>query len=102
VRHARCTLFRGRVAPEEHDMNNAANNIREHMDVIASDGTRVGTVDKVEGQTIKLAKNDPKAQGSHHWIPMDWVQSVDQHVHLSKPSAEVSRNWQTAAPGPKM
>ena len=82
-------------------MNSA--DIREHMDVIGSDGTCVGTVDKVEGQTIKLAKNNPNANGSHHWIPMDWVQRVDQHVHLSKPSTDVSRNWQTAAPAaPKM
>jgi hypothetical protein len=79
-----------------------ADNIREHMDIIGSDGTRVGTVDKVEGQTIKLAKNDPNANGSHHWIPIDWVQRVDRHVHLSKPGAEVSRNWQTAGPGAKM
>ena len=28
----------------------------------------------VEGHTIQLAKNDPQANGSHHWIPMDWVQ----------------------------
>jgi hypothetical protein len=80
---------------------NAAN-IREHMDVLGSDGAHVGTVDKIEGQTIKLARNDPNAQGSHHWIPIDWVQSVDQVVHLSKPSADATRNWQTAAPGPKM
>ena len=83
-------------------MNNASS-IREHMEVIGSDGTQVGTVDKVEGQTIKLAKNDPQANGSHHWIPIDWVQTVDQHVHLSKSQDEVSRNWQTAAPGaPKL
>jgi len=82
-------------------MNNA--NIREHMDVIGSDGDQVGTVDKVEGQTIKLAKNDPQANGSHHWIPMDWVQRVDRHVHLSKSRDEATRNWQTAAPAvPKM
>ena len=78
-------------------------NIREHMDVIGSDGSRVGTVDRVEGQTIKLAKGDPNAGGSHHWIPMDWVQRVDQHVHLNRSRDEVSRNWQTAAPAaPKM
>ena len=78
-------------------------NIREHMEVIGSDGARVGTVDKVEGQTIKLAKGDPNANGSHHWIPMDWVQRVDAHVHLSRSRDEVSRNWQTATPAaPKM
>jgi hypothetical protein len=88
--------------PGVTEMNKAVN-IREHMEVIASDGAHVGIVDSVEGQTIKLTKSDPNANGSHHWIPMDWVQRVDQHVHLSKPSADATRNWQTAAPAaPKM
>ena len=32
--------------------------IREHMDVIGADGVHVGTVDKVEGDRIKLTKAD--------------------------------------------
>ena len=32
-------------------------NIREHMDVIGSDGTKVGTVDHVQGSEIKLTKS---------------------------------------------
>ena len=35
--------------------------IREHMEVLGSDGQHVGTVDKVEGQRIKLTKSDPAA-----------------------------------------
>lgn len=77
-------------------------NIREHMDVVGSDGAHVGTVDKVEGQTIRLTKSDPLAHGSHHWIPIDWVQTVGQSVQLNKPAADATRNWQTAGPGPKM
>jgi len=25
----------------------------------------------------------------HHFIPTDWVDHVDQHVHLNKPADEV-------------
>ena len=38
-------------------------NIAEHMEVIGADGVHVGTVDKVEGDRIKLTKAD---SGSHH------------------------------------
>ena len=37
--------------------------IKEHMEVLGSDGQHVGTVDHLEGQNkIKLTKNDPSAQ----------------------------------------
>lgn len=55
-----------------------ASQIREHMEVIGSDGQHVGTVDKVEGDEIKLTKNDPQAQGQHHYIPINLVASVEQ------------------------
>jgi hypothetical protein len=32
--------------------------IKEHMEVIGADGVHVGTVDKVEGDRIKLTKKD--------------------------------------------
>jgi hypothetical protein len=68
-------------------------NIREHMDVIGSCGKHVGVVDHVEGKSVKLTKSDPKAAGKHHYIPLDWVASVDQSVHLNKNSEEVFRDW---------
>ncbi len=38
--------------------------IREHMEVIGADGGHVGTVDKVEGDRIKLTKkDDPDGSG---------------------------------------
>ena len=30
----------------------------------------------MEGDRIKLAKNDPQAGGQHHYIPTDWVERV--------------------------
>jgi hypothetical protein len=69
--------------------------IKEHMEVYASDGEPVGTVDHMEGAgKIKLTKNDPSAHGHHHLIPLDWVRTVDQHVRLSKTRAEVMQGWE--------
>ncbi len=40
--------------------------VREHMEIIGADGVRVGTVDKVEGNRIKLTKQDSGSHSSHH------------------------------------
>ncbi len=69
--------------------------IKEHMDVIASCGKKVGVVDNVQGDSIKLTKKD-SPDGRHHLVPMSWVDHVDSHVHLAKNSAETEREWQTA------
>lgn len=75
-----------------------AQKIKEHMEVIGSDGEHVGTVDHLEGSDkIKLAKNDPKAGGRHHLIPTAWVDHVDAHVHLKKSSKDAMAQWQAAA-----
>jgi outer membrane protein OmpA-like peptidoglycan-associated protein len=60
--------------------------IREHMDVIASDGERIGRVDEVEGERIKLTK-DSSSDGHHHYVGLSDVARIDEHVHLSKTRA---------------
>jgi hypothetical protein len=70
--------------------------IREHMDVIASCGTKVGVVDHVEGGAIKLTKNDSR-DGQHHFIPTTWVERVDSHVHLKKDHKQTEQNWKSDA-----
>lgn len=75
-------------------MTNTAQ-IREDMKVTGSDGQPVGTVDKVEGNRIKLTRNDPAAQGRHHYIPLDWVATVEQDtVKLNKSAREAQQSWQ--------
>lgn len=68
-----------------------ASQIREHMEVIGSDGQHVGTVDKVEGDRIKLTKNDPQAQGQHHYLPLNAVASVEQDAVRLNMSAQQAR-----------
>lgn len=68
--------------------------IEPQMDVVSSCGCNMGKVDHLEGDSIKLTKND-SADGRHHFIPTGWVARVDEHVHLSKSAEETMRNWTT-------
>lgn len=40
--------------------------ISEHMEIIGADGVHLGTVDKVEGDRIKMTKADSGSHGDHH------------------------------------
>ncbi|MER8381913.1 DUF2171 domain-containing protein [Mesorhizobium sp. M1399] len=61
--------------------------IRERMEVIGADGVHVGTVDKIDGDRIKLTKRDSDEgahRGHHHFIPLSLVAEVEgQKVRLS-------------------
>ncbi|WP_342109209.1 DUF2171 domain-containing protein [Methylobacterium sp. SI9] len=71
--------------------------IREHADVVGSDGVHVGTVDHVDKGEIKLTKRDAASGGLHHYIPLDFVHAVnDGKVELDRPAAEVMREWSTS------
>jgi hypothetical protein len=72
--------------------------IRERMEVIGSDGQPVGTVEKVEGNRMKLTKSDPTAQGQNHYIPLDSVDSVQGNsVRLRQTAQEAKRQLQGGA-----
>ena len=54
--------------------------IREHMEIIGADGVHVGTVDKVEGDRIKLVKADSgegSHKGHHHYISVGLIAEVE-------------------------
>jgi hypothetical protein len=61
--------------------------IKEHMEVIGADGVHVGTVDKLEGNRIKLTKKDSgegSHKGHHHYIDRGLVAGVEgNQVRLS-------------------
>lgn len=67
--------------------------IREHMPVICSNGNQFATVDHLDGNSIKLTKDE---QGQHHWIPFDWVTRVDEHVHVDRPGEQAMKDWSTS------
>jgi len=70
--------------------------IRDHMDVIASCGKKVGVVDHLEAGTIKLTRND-SPDNLHHYLPTSWVSKVDNRVYLNKDSRETEQGWKASA-----
>jgi hypothetical protein len=61
--------------------------IKEHAEVIGADGVHIGTVDRVEGNRIKLTKKDSgegSHEGHHHFIPLELVADIEgDKVRLS-------------------
>jgi hypothetical protein len=60
--------------------------IREHMNVIGADGVKLGTVDRVEEERIKLTREDSGVahHDHHHYIPKGLVAGVEgETVRLS-------------------
>ena len=53
--------------------------IREHMEVIGADGVQLGTVDRVEGNRIKLIRADSGIghEQHHHFIPKGLVAGIE-------------------------
>ena len=61
--------------------------IKEHMEVIGADGVHLGTVDRIEGDRIKLTKAESFQgghEGHHHFISRGLVAEVEgDQVRLS-------------------
>jgi hypothetical protein len=70
-------------------MSGNAAQVKEHMEVVGSDGKHVGTVDHMDGDRIKLTrKDDPDGSGQHHhYIPASSIAGVEgNQVKLSMPA----------------
>lgn len=70
-----------------------ASQIREHMEVVGSDGEHVGKVDHVKDGDIELAKFDLGSGLKHHLIPMTWVDRVDDKVRLNLTKDAAKSSW---------
>ena len=90
------SAFSRSFASSSGKMSVSASQIKEHMPVVGSDQQEIGKVDHMQGErTIKLAKGSGT---THHYIPLDWVKSVDTKVHISKSASEAKQQWADSAP----
>jgi hypothetical protein len=65
--------------------------IREHMEVVGSDGGHVGTVDCVKGDRIVLTKSDPDSGGIHHSLGCGDLDRVEDNKVVLDCSADKAR-----------
>jgi hypothetical protein len=60
---------------QKESMMSGFEDIREHMEIIGADGVHLGTVDRIEGDRIKMIRADSGVghQDEHHFIPKGLV-----------------------------
>lgn len=57
--------------------------IKEHMEVADASGNHLGTVDSVDGDTIKLTRSD-STDGQHHYLSFDQIDRIaDNRIYLN-------------------
>ena len=70
--------------------------IKPDAPVVCSENGKFAEVDHMEGSdTIKLKRDK---DGQHHFIPLSWVTSVDEKVHVDRPGDEAMAEWSTEPP----
>jgi hypothetical protein len=75
------------------DSETARDLIRPHMLVVCTDDVELATVDRVVGQgSIKLTID---ASGAQRYIPLAWVTSVDDRVHIDRTGERALHEWKT-------
>jgi len=76
--------------------------IREHMDVVGADGVHVGTVNRVEGDRIKLTKQDSgegSHRGHHHFIATALVADLEGNTVRLSANADVAVTFEEEGDG---
>jgi hypothetical protein len=64
--------------------------IQKNMDVVSLNNEPLGMVDHVDGRDLKLARD---VVGQHHFVPLMWIDHIDDKIHLSRSTDEVARLW---------
>lgn len=69
-----------------------SNQIQPDMPVVCSKDGQFAEVDHMEGEDMIKLKRDES--GTHHYIPLDWVTSVeDGKVKIDRPGDEAMQEW---------
>jgi hypothetical protein len=72
------------------------NQIKANMPVVCSENGQFAVVDHMQGKdSIKLTRDK---EGQHHYIPLSWVKSVDDKVHVDRTGDQAMRDWSKVPP----
>jgi hypothetical protein len=70
-----------------------AQEVKSGMPVVCSKNGQFGEVDHMDGKdSIKLKRDK---MGKHHQIPLSWVISVDDKVHVDRTGDQAMKEWRT-------
>ncbi|WP_230530894.1 DUF2171 domain-containing protein [Microvirga roseola] len=71
--------------------------IHKGMDVMTSDGQRLGAIREVMGHVLFLDDAQAAAGERDVSVPLIWIIGIDDVVHLAKSRDQVQREWQAGA-----
>ena len=84
------TNWRGR----RQEKRSLLGQVREHMEVLGSDGEHVGTVDRTAGDRLILTKTDPEAGGAHHSLMCTSIDRIEgDKVMLDMTAEQAKQRW---------
>ena len=81
------------IAKDKEHEHQLIARIREGLEVVDIDGTRIGTVARVEGGHLKILLNEQKPRNARQFVSPELIHSVDERVHLSLSWDELRRLW---------
>ena len=96
VRSTKVEVDDARTAGTASGLGEFGSRLAKDMEVVGSDGQHVGVIDRVEGDTIKLKKNDASAGGRHHLILVSSVASVGAKAVLKTSAKDAMARWTVA------
>lgn len=71
-----------------------AEQIREGLEIVGTDGVHVGTVDGLSGTLLKLKKSDPSSGGTQHYLDIGLIVAIDGNAaKLLVPASEARQRW---------
>ncbi len=75
--------------------------IKQHFEVIGADGVHVGTVDHIEGDRIKLTKDeaDRAHHHHHHYISLGLVADIEGNKVRLSANADVAVTFEEEKDG---
>ena len=76
--------------------------IKEHAEDIRPDGVKIGKVDRLEGDRIKLTKADSgegSHKGHHHYVPLSLVADVEGGTVRLSANADVALGFEEEKSG---
>ena len=71
--------------------------IHKGMDVVTSDGRRLGTVREVMEHVLVLDNVEAGSEFNKTSVPMIWIIAIDQGVRLAKSWEQVEKEWRADA-----
>ncbi|MFD2238445.1 DUF2171 domain-containing protein [Aureimonas populi] len=78
------------------------NDVKEHMQVVGADGVPVGTVDRIEGDRIKLTRADSgegRHEGHHHYVPAALIAEIEGKTVRLSANADVAVSFEEEGDG---